>query len=411
MTPTIAAFCVTALPDTRPVICGLGGTNLTRLATNWSTKTLIHIAAEHLPLLREIGWRADLFVIEDDGHDWTQDAMDLMTERGEGMVLTPHTLLGGPMQKHIWAHLQLDEGHAFYFAKGHRCGPRFFECATSAEALAGAVQRIDRLSFRFGGMVLRDGHAFTDTVPGFKVVTDEMERWARGDATPDLTMGHGGAFVAKLTPFKQRSNRWTKAQREALLDLNGRQPIQCVFQPAVRDRLLRIITSDGWCVQPEVASAVEGAIAARHEAQAPLLPMTPAMRVAFMEEQTEIKCLKSLGPFTAGTTYPMRPRLIMVERLKWKPNLRGELEEFLLSGIEMAIAIQGGDGAEHCFVDARVRQEGVLPNSQWTAEFTLHELVGHFEIPEVKSVAELNAGAYQANLERLNEIETIMNAG
>lgn len=87
-----------------------------------------------------------------------------------------------------------------------------------------------------------------------------------------------------------------------------------------------------------------------------------------------------------------------------KPDpLTGKDTEYLLVGQELAIYIAGEGGHNFCFMDARLKGENVKIGEQFepvTIDFTLQDLVGHFEIPEVPDVAQCNPDGYLLNRSR-----------
>lgn len=92
-------------------------------------------------------------------------------------------------------------------------------------------------------------------------------------------------------------------------------------------------------------------------------------------------------------------------------------------GQELAFFITDGNGQEQVFMEERLRTGGIRisilkpgekPGRQsedklevCPIDFTLHQLVDHFVIPDVPDVARVNPDGYQHNLKLLKEIEAI----
>jgi hypothetical protein len=120
-----------------------------------------------------------------------------------------------------------------------------------------------------------------------------------------------------------------------------------------------------------------------------------------------------------------------------KPNsFNGELEELEFTGQELAIFIadkvrdpdnEKEELTEYCFMDGKLRDDNTTiaearqqknrRRRRWEREpnavpidFTLQELADHFIIPDVPDVAANNPEGYQANLDKLNDVEQLANA-
>lgn len=173
------------------------------------------------------------------------------------------------------------------------------------------------------------------------------------------------------------------------------------------------------------------------------------------EARAELKKLNAQLPppvqliYRAGQKYSLRTQTVQVTRKTMKPNsFNGELEELEFTGQELAIFIadkvrdpdnEKEELTEYCFMDGKLRDDTTtiaearqqknrrrrrwerspggmgpgIPRGEPDAvpiDFTLQELADHFIIPDVPDVAANNPDGYQANLDKLNDVEQLANA-
>ena len=161
------------------------------------------------------------------------------------------------------------------------------------------------------------------------------------------------------------------------------------------------------------------------------------------EARAELKKLNTALPppvqviYRAGQKYSLRTQTVQVTRKTMKPNsFNGELEELEFTGQELAIFIadkvrdpdnEKEELTEYCFMDGKLRDDNTTiaearqqknrRRRRWEREpdavpidFTLQELADHFIIPDVPDVAANNPDGYQANLDKLNDVEQLANA-
>jgi predicted RNA methylase len=161
------------------------------------------------------------------------------------------------------------------------------------------------------------------------------------------------------------------------------------------------------------------------------------------EARAELKKLNTALPppvqliYRAGQKYSLRTQTVQITRKTMKPNsFNGELEELEFTGQELAIFIadkvrdpdnEKEELTEYCFMDGKLRDDNTTiaearqqknrRRRRWEREpdavpidFTLQELADHFIIPDVPDVAANNPEGYQANLDKLNDVEQLANA-
>jgi hypothetical protein len=178
-------------------------------------------------------------------------------------------------------------------------------------------------------------------------------------------------------------------------------------------------------VHPALQQAVAQAMAAYERERAPLYPLNPIQRLGYLDEQDDIRCLKNLDGFAAGSRYPINSQTLLVKRHGTKVNVCGGRDQMQWDGQELALWITDDTGQRRLFMDGRLRDPDVTVQAEvpgarklmhamgvnhepCAIDFTLQELVAHFEIPEVDDVAKLNPVQYQKNLELLAEIERMV---
>jgi hypothetical protein len=251
----------------------------------------------------------------------------------------------------------------------------------------------------------------------------------------NIWLDSNGLIRTYLNTFDTASGRVDKSAAAALHALTARQPIQLVVQRSQRKALEDAVRPDSvWRVDPALGRAVEFAIAEYNRVRAPLYPLPKIQRLGYLDEQDTIKCIKTLGlapgcVFEAGSEYVIRSTTVAVRRWGEKMNTRGEYDHVQWDGQELAFFITDHDGVERCFMEERLRSKEVKINiikpgagarprfggrkekdlgDEQVIDFTLNELAGHFEIPEVPDVATLNHKQYQANLKALEEIVAVV---
>jgi hypothetical protein len=395
-------------------------------------------------------------------------ALDLMHPRGEGMLIANDDTLQrlildskaphAPLAAHIWAHLILDGNPmtsekqqtwdkdktfrtgVIYFAASHLDGAQFTRhCADLAEFEAGVKEVANRYKYRRGGEVVSE-YTIPDDIPDvWRAVGEEWKAQHEKVRTDyHIWLAPDGTIRTHLSLFDKESVKVDKREAERLFSLQGQRPMQLVVQASQRKDLLRAVNGGIWRVHPELPRLVDQAVHEYHACRAPLAKLSPVQSLGYLDEENSIRCTKDLmgnvpvsplkayyfekdNPtkrefklaFKAGQTYTLKTQTLHVERPKTKPDpLTGKDTEYLLVGQELAIYITGEGGHEFCFMDARLKTDGVKIGEQYqpiTIDFTLQDLVGHFAIPEVPDVAKCKPQEFQLNLQRLDELELMMN--
>jgi hypothetical protein len=374
-------------------------------------------------------------------------ALDRLSDVGEGFLIgytsTLERLLFGPgavgalLAQHIWKKVALttlsdvpdklpeplQAATVIYFSAAHDAGP------TADGRPPRFMSRIHSYNFRL------------ETVNQWKALQEAQneECSVKNGSPPQFHLSlRDGQIVVRLGLFDTeltKVNRELARTAERLHELDGRNPMQVVMQRDERNFILgllrdsdvskaglsrRSLGEGGWTVDPLLREAVKEAVSQYNASRAPLVPLPKIQRLGYLDELDDVLCVKdlagpdSVGPiFQAGRRYPLATKSMRFTRLQKKPNLQGEDEELELSGQELAILIQpdsGEDAREYCFMDGALRAPtvriGENPGAD-VVDFTLQELVDHFEIPEVPDIATVDPARYNAFIEQLHRLEQL----
>lgn len=355
------------------------------------------------------------------------------SERGEGVVIANNNTLqrlifkpGAPyadLACHIWAHVIVPgnpmtgiDGHQWddefntgiiYFAASHFIYPQFNHTLREGERIDHLLNRISRLKHRNGVSINVRGQC-TDSSLLFQAAASEV----RSRRTPNRTdyniwLEPDGTIARHLSTFDEK--RITGSLKKVAAELNelqGKTPMQLVMQRHTRNALLAAVRGNTWRVAPGLVESVDRAIAEYHSNRAPFVKLTPVQRLGFLDEQEKIFCTKSFGRFKAGESYPLSASTITVERTKSKPTHSGNDVDLLLNGQELLIQIDGCN-----FLDRKYHSREIFLSQQVegkekevTPQFTLDDIINHFDIPEVPDVAECRPDEYADKLALFDDI-------
>ncbi len=274
--------------------------------------------------------------------------------------------------------------------------------------------------------------------------------------TPDYNLWLSrGCIATNLSLYDTASGRVDKAAADALHELTGAQPMKLVVMRESRRALQTAAFGNVWRVCPKLQAAVTEALRQFEAERTPLYPLPKIQRLGFLDEHDAITCIKSLGSggsclesgtgtsgsggatpdsrlqtsdFRAGQRYRLRSTTVLVKRQGVKVNLQGDQEAVELDGQELAFFLTDGHGRELVFMEARLREPGVTVSiikpgvrevlrrmtdadlEPCPIDYTVQELVEHFDIPEVPDVSLVFPEQYQAHLATLAEIERLVNA-
>ena len=384
-------------------------------------------------------------------------ALNLCSQYGEGLLIANEATLQrlifapgaphGALVNHIWAHLSIPgniclapgarpsaliapsgndfKTGVFYFARSPQSGnPSHYAVTDLASATAQLHEvRRQRIWLRRGAEAGKSRDFSDESLTAWAAAREEWHRLnSPVNQAPIWNIYMDGPVLrTNLSLFDKQSDRVAKAEVARLFELNGKTPMSLVVQVAHRKELERAAFGTTWRVAPAVQDSVRLALSEYETMRAPLTTLNPIQRLGYLDEQDEILCHTSLAPaFQAGLRYPIRTLTISVRRDGTKMNLTGTLDKVEWAGSELAIYV-----GDHLFMEARNRDASVTlslksdpdnaPSGQdapsrkdITIDFTLHELVSHFTIPEVPDVATKNPALYQRLIADLHIIEQIV---
>lgn len=131
---------------------------------------------------------------------------------------------------------------------------------------------------------------------------------------------------------------------------------------------------------------------------APLRPPRGLQRLAWLTD-CEIKCRKIFfhpsDPvmFIPGESYPLKAQIVRVNWDERKPRSTGNPEHTELTGFESAFVVKDHSNVERWFLEARLGRNVQLRNVT-DLDFTLQDLIEHFEVPDVPTIAEQKPEEY-----------------
>jgi predicted RNA methylase len=377
-------------------------------------------------------------------------ALEHLSYRGEGYLIandsTLERLIFGldapyrSLAMHVWARLRIQGNpmtgtkdcnfdHAgdfvtavIYFAKSHIDGPQY--SSQPAKGLLAFDQEVQmmkglRLQKRHGVSISSQYQAVTDAALLWEAIKEEWAVRQGKKSAWNVFLAEDGTIRTQLSVFDDSSKKTDKAAAERLFELNGQRPMQLVVQAAQRRLLVETVNGSMWKVEPSLPQVVAEAVRAYHSVRAPLNPLSPVQALGYLDEENSIKCKHTMTVggqhlFISGKSYPLRTQTVLVERLRTKPSFTFGEEEFLMNGQELATYIKTEQGEEKLFMDARHTEKGVkVALDAWKStqiDFTLQDVVKHFDIPIVSDIAEIAPEDCQKYVEELAKIQAFINS-
>lgn len=313
------------------------------------------------PMLKDINWAADLFVLNPPwGLQWyarrfeyleestlpavaaaykklravnadvidstvttLMVALDLCSRVGEGVLIanhaTMHRLIFAPdapaaaLANHVWLHVILngnpmtglddckwEKETQFKTSLLYFSPGHSYGCHTVGCDSAPGLSDL-RTRHRLGAERLRHNHT-SRTVPGFQTVAREiadMEQDARQNRPRYQIWLDGNTIQTHLSEYESIDRKVDKAELTRLFQLNGRSPMELAIQRSSRDEMVHVARKAGWRVDPRLIEAIEHSIREYHQSRAPLYSLPTIQRLGYLDEQDYIVCRKNLY-LTAG---------------------------------------------------------------------------------------------------------------
>lgn len=244
----------------------------------------------------------------------------------------------------------------------------------------------------------------------FFAAKNEYARIHRGQRTNAFNLWlENGKIQRQLTSFQQCSLKLPKDMVIALNGLKDRSPMELVVQRDTRRHLQEAVRCPFWRVDPKLLAKVDEAVSEYHSNRAPFYPLSPVLRLGFLDESDTIQCSKAVGPFKQGVFYPLQCSTAHTERDGERINILGMREDVTYMGQELVVRIipPGKRADSWSFTN----DPKITKDLAGTDQHTMAELLEHFVIPDVPDVAVAYPEKYQANLAAIRTIEARVNAG
>jgi predicted RNA methylase len=373
-------------------------------------------------------------------------ALHMLPYNGEGFMVcdagTARRFFGDPEKSHsdarhpglsgyIWMWLEIpgaiyENQHTkfdtavLYFSRSHanhRQDPLFLR-SPSHDALA--VERTIMCPEAFNahrGSRIRHEHECrrNDTLEKFSGIAAEYAVRHQGERPAWNIRLHKGEIRTYLTPFQRTSKKLDRNLIQKLATLDGHTPMSLCVTATSRTALREAVQGGVWTVEPEVMQAVSQCLDEYAREGAPFYRPNEVQALGWVDEHSTLECkAPGLGTFRPGTRYPFRTT---VEQTVWedkRTNLDGEEEKLSYTGNELLISIFDEDGCDHAFhvrKDEKSNDDETDKDNRVTRRHLLiDDLVKHFLIPIPEDIATLRPVEYQSNLDRLADLEAIINS-
>ena len=249
-------------------------------------------------------------------------------------------------------------------------------------------------------------------LPTWNAIRDEYHQLHHG-APPlyNLSLRPDGTIRIHLDPFRRTAYVHDRPLLLAFQAMGGTSPAALVVQQTTRAALKHAVVSGAWRVDPALVAAVDSAIAAYESVRAPFYTPNEVQSLGWLDEESMISCKKPGIPgFRPGHAYALKT---YIEDTTWrdsKTNLSGEREDLTLSGRELVVELADDEQQAHRFHVRRDDAEAAnTPRRGSASDHHIQALLDHFQIPIPRDVAQTNPAAYQANLARLDALQSIIN--
>jgi len=277
------------LPPFQPVMFALGQTP----GAGGREGVLRYITPELLPLLGELGFEADLFLIHQAA--WLPVTLDLCSVYGEGVLVSgAEGQVSGECSRHMWARVtfhsstiqsstvQSSTVSATYFARGHERGVQAeYRAADAAQFHARCVELAEQRKFiRSGAEAMSYAHT-TGALDLWRAAREELD-FPKGNPPWNLelvdgrllmvdrsdaivhqpsTLNHQPWVSVKLTGFDAHG-RLPPALVAQLPSLHGLSPAEIMLNKTRRELLRQALQTPALRIEPGLREILRQALAA-----------------------------------------------------------------------------------------------------------------------------------------------------
>lgn len=445
------------------------GVDLDNRSRSSNVRTIIADLNRLFPLMREVGLRFDLLVMNPPfGLRWPAPeiqikhrrpvrpvdgmlmmdsvqaswlmALELLTEYGEGLMIAPQPVVEKliqpcPSYSRVWAHVTLPqffpnvrdqrEMAVLYFAAQHsnRGKPRRIQLQSAALPIVhramrqlanqrslwlGKTLRVDA-----GSRYLRD----EQTPRLFEVVRGEwLARQQNNRPKFNIWLDRHQRIQTYLSSFEEESRNLDRDLVQALHNLRNRRPVELVLTKSERLALLHTVKDAGWKVDPNLILAVEQAVADYHRCRVPFNKPTLAMRVAWAEEEDKLTAANDWHSFRAGESYALSSDTFTGRKLEFREHPEFGEEEVLVSGRELMICLTDQRGIRHGFTQYPIDRQTIKEDYDKDDEtirtlmrvqhfHSLRDLMQNFHMPDVPDIREVSPDLYNHYRQKLRALE------
>lgn len=324
----------------------------------------------------------------------------LLSSFGEALlVVGPESLKlieKDALYSRVWAQNRVrgDDLTELYIARDHRPIP-----GVGNEILAGR--------HAIKGQTLQALTLSPSSVHKFTIVRDEIMRRASLQGDDFNLFLENNLLRVKFNPYAFEHNQKVRALALEMDLVRNKSLVDLAVLRDTRDKLRGYLKNPLLKVPPGLVTAFEDVCKQMQTLTAPFTRPSAVQRVAWLDEQNGIECIRPFGLFEPGKTYPIHTRVIQGRKteMRHRPGHK-QPEEVLVTGQEVLVHVQT-EGWGHCFTQYPVTEDmeefgSYLPDHR----HTLSELVQNFKMPEVPDIAEADAATYLKFVDRLRKLET-----
>lgn len=334
----------------------------------------------------------------------------LLSPFGEAMLIVSgasFSLIEKDVQfSRVWrVYAETLDSIVLYVAKDHRQPP-------GTKPTFGVAHPVNRGELR--GEVINAHNRTPDTYQKFVAVREEILRQNTTDLTDDFNIRLDNERIRlRFTDFQTVSGAIPRSLvDEAETLLRNKSLLELAVMRDTRDQARRILTDKRLKVPPGVIAAFNEVCAQLAIQSAPFNRPSPVQRVAWLDEQNTIECLREWAGFRVGESYQLQTRVITGKKLEKRHRPGHGQEEVLVTGQELVVAVFN----HHVNVWSIFTQ--YQPSDETRMEIANHfsgpstnyhllaDLITSFKMPEVQDIAEADPALYMKFRKRLEALQT-----
>jgi hypothetical protein len=243
-------------------------------------------------------------------------------------------------------------------------------------------------------------------VKKFTTVRDELSRRALAQGEDWNVILDQNKLRTKFSPFAIESGA---TPRSLVVDvevlLHGKTLLDLAVMRDTRDKAKALLADKRLKVPPAVIAAFADACRQIAILGAPFTRPSPVQRVAWLDEQDSIECIRDFATFKAGQKYALKTETITGKKIETRHRPGFGPEEVLVTGQEVMVLVEDPEGDDHAFTQFPITEE--MPEwHDYTENYahTLSDLIINFRMPEILDIAETDPKTYQLYRKRLESL-------